>query len=137
MSFLKSIKASKHLKTLWIDGARVSDSSLLTLTSSCRALTELGVSKCVGVTDIGMMMGLARNCSNLKALNLACCGFVTDAAISAVAQSCLNLESLQLESCHLITEKGLQSLGCYSKRLQELDLTDCDGVNDRGKREDT
>ncbi|KAJ4900653.1 F-box family protein [Raphanus sativus] len=132
VSFLQSIKALKHLKTLWIDGARVSDSSLLTLTSSCRALTELGVSKCVGVTDIGMMMGLARNCSNLKALNLACCGFVTDAAISAVAQSCLNLESLQLESCHLITEKGLQSLGCYSKRLQELDLTDCDGVNDRG-----
>ncbi|KAH0923513.1 hypothetical protein HID58_023531 [Brassica napus] len=121
----------KHLKTLWIDGARVSDSSLLTLSASCRALTELGVSRCVGVTDIGMM-GLARNCSNLKALNLACCGFVTDAAISAVAQSCLNLESLQLESCHLITEKGLQSLGCYSKRLQELDLTDCDGVNDRG-----
>nr|VDD39093.1 unnamed protein product [Brassica oleracea] len=130
-SFLHNIKALKHLKTLWIDGARVSDSSLLTLASNCRALTELGVSRCVGVTDIGMM-GLARNCSNLKALNLACCGFVTDAAISAVAQSCLNLESLQLESCHLITEKGLQSLGCYSKRLQELDLTDCDGVNDRG-----
>ncbi|CAH8324579.1 unnamed protein product [Eruca vesicaria subsp. sativa] len=131
VSFLQNIKALKHLKTLWIDGARVSDSSLLTLTSSCRALTDIGVSRCVDVSDIGMM-GLARNCSNLKALNLACCGFVTDAAISAVAQSCLNLESLQLESCHLITEKGLQSLGCYSKRLQELDLTDCDGVNNRG-----
>ncbi|CAF1924697.1 unnamed protein product [Brassica napus] len=65
-----NIKPLKHLKTLWIDGARVSDSSLLTLTSSCRALPELGVSRCVGVTDGGM--GLARNCSNLKALNLAC-----------------------------------------------------------------
>ncbi|CAF2036211.1 BnaA09g03940D [Brassica napus] len=124
-------QSSKHLKTLWIDGARVSDSSLLTLSSSCRSLTDIGVSKCVGVTDIGIT-GLARNCINLKTLNLACCGFVTDAAISAVAQSCRNLETLKLESCHMITEKGLQSLGCYSKHLQELDLTDCYGVNDRG-----
>ena len=132
LSFLHNIKALKHLKTLWIDGARVSDSSLLTLSSSCRPLTDIGVSKCVGVTDIGIT-GLARNCINLKTLNLACCGFVTDAAISAVAQSCRNLETLKLESCHMITEKGLQSLGCYSKHLQELDLTDCYGVNDRGK----
>ncbi|KAH0908614.1 hypothetical protein HID58_031935 [Brassica napus] len=131
LSFLHNIKALKHLKTLWIDGARVSDSSLLTLSSSCRSLTDIGVSKCVGVTDIGVV-GLARNCINLKTLNLACCGFVTDAAISAVAQSCRNLETLKLESCHMITEKGLQSLGCYSKHLQELDLTDCYGVNDRG-----
>ncbi|KAG2316572.1 hypothetical protein Bca4012_067432 [Brassica carinata] len=130
-SFLHNIKALKHLKTLWIDGARVSDSSLLTLSSSCRSLTDIGVSKCEGVTDIGMT-GLARNCLNLKTLNLACCGFVTDAAISAVARSCRNLETLKLESCHMITEKGLQSLGCYSKLLQELDLTDCYGVNDRG-----
>ncbi|KAG2278568.1 hypothetical protein Bca4012_041110 [Brassica carinata] len=131
LSFLHNIKALKHLKTLWIDGARVSDSSLLTLSSSCRSLTDIGVSKCVGVTDIGVV-GLARNCINLKTLNLACCGFVTDAAISAVAQSCRNLETLTLESCHMITEKGLQSIGCYSKHLQELDLTDCYGVNDRG-----
>ncbi|ESQ32218.1 hypothetical protein EUTSA_v10003812mg [Eutrema salsugineum] len=131
VSFLQHIKALKHLKTLRIDGARVSDSSLLTLSSSCRSLTEIGVSRCVDVTDIGMM-GLARNSLNLKTLNLACCEFVTDAAISAVAKSCKNLETLILESCHLITEKGLHSLGCYSKLLQELDLTDCYGVNDRG-----
>uniref|UniRef100_A0A1J3IH99 F-box/LRR-repeat protein 3 n=1 Tax=Noccaea caerulescens TaxID=107243 RepID=A0A1J3IH99_NOCCA len=130
-TFLHHLKALKHLKTLKINGARVSDSSLLTLSSSCRSLTEIGVSRCVDVTDIGMI-GLARNCLNLKSLNLACCGFVTDVAISAVAQSCRNLETLKLESCHLITEKGLQSLGCYSKLLQELDLTDCYGVNDRG-----
>ncbi|CAE6123355.1 unnamed protein product [Arabidopsis arenosa] len=130
-SFLQYIKALKHLKTIWIDGAHVSDSSLVTLSSSCRSLMEIGLSRCVDVTDIGMM-GLARNCLNLKTLNLACCGFVTDVAISAVAQSCRNLETLKLESCHLITEKGLQSLGCYSKLLQELDLTDCYGVNDRG-----
>lgn len=132
LSFLQNIKALKHLKTLWIDGARVSDTSLLTISSSCRSLTDIGVSKCEGVTDIGMT-GLARNCLNLKTLNLACCRFVTDAAISAVAQSCRNLETFKLESCHMITEKGLHSLGCYSKHLRELDLTDCYGVNDRGK----
>lgn len=131
LSFLQNIKALKHLKTLWIDGARVSDTSLLTISSSCRSLTDIGVSKCEGVTDIGMT-GLARNCLNLKTLNLACCRFVTDAAISAVAQSCRNLETFKLESCHMITEKGLHSLGCYSKHLRELDLTDCYGVNDRG-----
>ncbi|KFK26555.1 hypothetical protein AALP_AA8G263800 [Arabis alpina] len=130
-SVLQHIKALKHLKTICIDGARVSDSSLETLSSSCRSLTEVGMSRCVHVTDIGMM-GLARYCLNLKTLNLACCGFVTDVAISAVAVSCRNLETLKLESCHKITEKGLQSLGSYSKLLQELDLTDCYGVNDRG-----
>jgi F-box/leucine-rich repeat protein 2/20 len=130
-SFLKYIKGLKHLKTIWIDGAHVSDSSLVSLSSSCRSLMEIGLSRCVDVTDIGMI-SLARNCLNLKTLNLACCGFVTDVAISAVAQSCRNLGTLKLESCHLITEKGLQSLGCYSMLVQELDLTDCYGVNDRG-----
>jgi F-box/leucine-rich repeat protein 2/20 len=132
-SFLKYIKGLKHLKTIWIDGAHVSDSSLVSLSSSCRSLMEIGLSRCVDVTDIGMI-SLARNCLNLKTLNLACCGFVTDVAISAVAQSCRNLGTLKLESCHLITEKGLQSLGCYSMLVQELDLTDCYGVNDRGNR---
>ncbi|KAG2267795.1 hypothetical protein Bca52824_062350 [Brassica carinata] len=134
-----NIKPLKHLKTLWIDGARVSDSSLLTLTSSCRALPELGVSRCVGVTDGGM--GLARNCSNLKALNLACCGFATDAAISAVVQSCLNLDVTPsvFESSILLTvmalmirDKGIFHIGSKCSKLLELDLYRCAGFGDDG-----
>ncbi|KAF3595835.1 hypothetical protein DY000_02025939 [Brassica cretica] len=152
-----NIKPLKHLKTLWIDGARISDSSLLTLTSSCRALPELGVSRCVGVTDGGM--GLARNCSNLKALNLACCGFATDAAISAVVQSCLNLDvtpsvfessilltglsneyiskcshllRLKLGLCANVSDKGIFHIGSKCSKLLELDLYRCAGFGDDG-----
>lgn len=83
MSFLYNIKVLKYFKILWIDGVCVFDFFFLILSFSCRFLIDIGVSKCVGVMDIGII-GLVCNCINLKILNLACCGFVIDVVIFVV-----------------------------------------------------
>ncbi|XVE63090.1 hypothetical protein DITRI_Ditri06bG0171900 [Diplodiscus trichospermus] len=130
-SFLHSIKNLKHLQLIRIDGARISDSSFQVISTNCKSLVEIGLSKCVGVTNLGIMR-LVSGCINLSVLNLTCCHSITDAAISAIANSCRNLVCLKLESCNMITEKGLCQLGSFCLLLKEIDLTDCGGVNDKG-----
>lgn len=72
-------------------------------------------------------------CGNLRTLDLTCCRFITDAAISTISYSCPNLVCLKLESCDMVTEIGLYQLGSKCLMLEELDLTDCFGMNDIGK----
>ncbi|KAM7278494.1 hypothetical protein ACFE04_005628 [Oxalis oulophora] len=130
-SFVNCLKNVKHLKTLSLDGCQISDFDFETLSTSCKWLIGIGLSKCLGVTNKGIMQ-LVSGQFDLKNLNLTCCDSITDAAISALADSCRNLESLKMESCIMITEKGIFQLGSFCLRLKELDLTDCCGVNDRG-----
>ncbi|KAL7259582.1 hypothetical protein ACSBR1_005467 [Camellia fascicularis] len=125
------LKELKDLNTIRVDGARVSDSSFQIISTNCKFLVDIGLSKCKGVTGTGLMLLVSAN-PNLKIINLTCCDSITDAAISAIAYSCRNLLCLKLESCNLLTEKSLESLGSCSLLLKELDLTDCSGVNDAG-----
>ncbi|KAJ4968632.1 hypothetical protein NE237_015333 [Protea cynaroides] len=121
----------KHLKSISLYAARVSDWSLGTIGNNCKHLVEIGLSKCTGVTDLGIEM-LVPGLAGLKILDLTCCHLITDVALSAIADSCKNLLCLNLESCTLITYMGLGRLGSCCPLLEELDLTDCLGVNDAG-----
>uniref|UniRef100_A0A2P2IT30 F-box/LRR-repeat protein 15-like leucin rich repeat domain-containing protein n=1 Tax=Rhizophora mucronata TaxID=61149 RepID=A0A2P2IT30_RHIMU len=131
-TLIHCMKALKKLKTIRIDGARVPDVVFHIFSRNCKSLTEIGFSKCIGVTNIGILQ-LVFGCANLRVLNLTCCHSITDIAISAVAESCRSLVCLKLEACNLITEKSLEQLGKFCSLLEELDLTDCCGVSDRGK----
>ncbi|KAL3538208.1 hypothetical protein ACH5RR_001574 [Cinchona calisaya] len=119
------------LKTLNVDGARIAPSSFQIISTSCNFLVEIGLGKCKGVTDKGILQ-LLSGCINLKIINLTCCSDITDLAITGIAESCQNLVCLKLECCNLLTEKSLYSLGSFSCLLEELDLTDCSGINDVG-----
>ncbi|XVF06007.1 hypothetical protein REPUB_Repub06bG0011000 [Reevesia pubescens] len=130
-TLLHWIKNLNNLEMIRIDGARISESSFEFISSNCKSLVEIGLSKCVGVTNMGIMR-LVSGCINLRVLNLTCCRFITDAAISSIADSCRTLVCLKLESCNMITEKGLCQLGSFCLLLKEIDLTDCNGVNDKG-----
>ncbi|PSS19616.1 F-box/LRR-repeat protein [Actinidia chinensis var. chinensis] len=130
-TLLYSLTELKNLKTISVDGAQVSGSSFHMICTNCKFLVEIGMSKCKGVTDTGLIQ-LASACPNLKILNLTCCDSITDAAISAITESCRNLSCLKAESCNLLTEKSLDVLGSRSLLLKDLDLTDCSGVNDAG-----
>ncbi|XP_022747132.1 F-box/LRR-repeat protein 3-like [Durio zibethinus] len=130
-TLLHWIKNLKHLEMIRIDGAKFSESSFQVFSTNCKSLVEIGLTKCVGVTDMGIMR-LVSGCFNLRILNLTCCHSITDAAISAIANSCRKLLCLKLETCNMITEMGLCQLGSFCFLLQEIDLTDCCGVNDKG-----
>ncbi|XWS42358.1 hypothetical protein CRYUN_Cryun16bG0007700 [Craigia yunnanensis] len=130
-TLLHWIKNLKHLEMIRIDGARISETSFEVISTNCKSLVEIGLSKCVGVTNVGILR-LVSGCINLRILNLTCCHSITDAAISAIANSCRNLVCLKLETCNMITKKGLCQLGSFCLLLEEIDLTDCCGVNDKG-----
>ncbi|XP_057439331.1 F-box/LRR-repeat protein 3 isoform X2 [Lotus japonicus] len=123
------LETLKCLSIIRIDGVRVSDFILQTIGTNCKSLVELGLSKCTGVTDIGITQ-IVSGCGNLKMIDLTCCRYVSDAAISAIADSCPYLVCLKLESCDMVTENGLYRLGSNCLLLEELDLTDCSGMND-------
>lgn len=129
---VKCLKNLNQLSILRIDGVRVSDFILLTIGTNCKSLVELGLSKCVGVNNMGIMH-LVSGCGSLKTLDLTCCRFITDAAISTIADSCPGLVCLKLESCDMVTENCLYQLASNCLLLEELDLTDCSGINDIGK----
>ncbi|PWA55128.1 F-box family protein [Artemisia annua] len=125
-----TLKDLKHLKTIRVDGARVTDSFFQIISTNCLFLVEVGLSRCEGVNDLGIMQ-LAYGSPTLKILDLTCCNNLTDIAISAVAHSCTKLLCLKLESCSLLTEKSFTYLGSSCHSLEELDLTEC-CVNDIG-----
>ncbi|KAI3774414.1 hypothetical protein L1987_48969 [Smallanthus sonchifolius] len=126
----QNFKDLKHLKTIRVDGARVNDSFFQIISNNCLFLVEVGLSKCEGVNDAGVMQ-LAYGHPGLKLLDLTCCNDLTDMAISAIAHSCTKLVCLKLESCSLLTEKSFSFLGSSCVLLEELDLTEC-CVNDKG-----
>ncbi|KAL4588396.1 hypothetical protein LXL04_001280 [Taraxacum kok-saghyz] len=125
-----NLKDLKHLKTVRVDGARISDTFFHILSTNCLCLVEIGLSKCEGVNDTGIVK-LVSGHPNLKILDLTCCDDITDLAISAIAHSCTKLSCLKLESCCLLTEKSFSYLGSSCPLLEELDLTEC-SVNDKG-----
>ncbi|KGN66042.1 F-box/LRR-repeat protein 3 isoform X1 [Cucumis sativus] len=126
-----SLKNLKCLKAIRLDGTQLSSTFFNVISVHCEYLVELGLSKCLGVTDANIIQLISR-CISLKVLNLTCCHSITDAAISKTATSCLKLMSLKLESCNMITERSLDQLALNCPSLEELDLTDCCGVNDKG-----
>jgi hypothetical protein len=126
------LKNLNQLSIIRINGVRVSDFILQIIGTNCKSLVELGLSKCIGVTNMGIMQ-VVSGCGNLKTLDLTCCRFITDAAIATIANSCTYLTCLKLESCDMVTEVGLYQLGLSCLMLEEIDLTDCSGMNDIGK----
>uniref|UniRef100_A0A9I9DA16 F-box/LRR-repeat protein 15-like leucin rich repeat domain-containing protein n=1 Tax=Cucumis melo TaxID=3656 RepID=A0A9I9DA16_CUCME len=125
------LKNLKCLKAIRLDGTQLSSTFFNVISDHCEYLVELGLSKCLGVTDANIIQLISR-CISLKVLNLTCCHSITDAAISKTATSCQKLMSLKLESCNMITERSLDQLALNCPLLEELDLTDCCGVNDKG-----
>ncbi|KAL2514934.1 F-box family protein [Forsythia ovata] len=131
VTFLYQFKDLKKLRSLRIDGARVSDTSFQIIGANCKVLVEIGMGKCRGVSDTCIIQ-LVSGCVNLKVFNLTCCSDLTDSAIRAIAESCRDLSCLKLECCNLLSQKSLEYLGSHCVLLEEIDLTDCSGINDIG-----
>ncbi|KAI9081007.1 hypothetical protein K1719_036987 [Acacia pycnantha] len=107
ISLVECLKNLQNLTVIRIDAVQVSDLALQIIGTGCKSLLEIGLSKCIGVTNIGIMQ-LVSGCD-----------------------SCPHLICLMLESCDMVTEKSFYDLGSRCLLLEELDLTECSGINDR------
>ena len=67
--------------------------------------------------DDAVVGAVVATCSQLSALNLACCGKITDAAVVAVASGCKQLTTLNLDSCSNITDAAVQAVASACPHL--------------------
>ncbi|PWZ25934.1 F-box/LRR-repeat protein 3 [Zea mays] len=121
------------LTVLRLDGLEIFASNLQAIGSTCKNLVEIGLSKCNGVTDDGIVSLVAR-CRDLRTIDVTCCHLLTNAALAAIAENCRKIECLRLESCPFVSEKGLESIATLCSDLKEIDLTDC-RINDAALRQ--
>ena len=126
-----SLQNLKILQAIRLDGCAIGEANLSLIGSGCKELKELSLSKCQGVTDVGVV-GVVAACTGLRKLDLTCCREITDIALEAIATNCKGLLSLKMENCLSVTDGGLVSIGRNLFHLEELDLTDCN-LNDDGK----
>ena len=118
------------LTVLRLDGLEIFASNLQAIGSTCKNLVEIGLSKCNGVTDDGIV-SLVAHCCDLRTIDVTCCHLLTNDALAAIAENCRKIECLRLESCPFISEKGLEPIATLCSHLKEIDLTDC-RINDAG-----
>ncbi|PKA54941.1 F-box/LRR-repeat protein 3 [Apostasia shenzhenica] len=123
LSQLSLIKPT--LKMLKLDGLEVSDASLDSIGANSINLVEIGLSKCRGVRDEGILK-LLSCCTSLRTIDLTCCHLLTDHALFAIANHCTKLSCLRLEACSLMTANGFEQIVKSCSELKEIDLTDCD-----------
>ena len=98
-----------------------------------RKLKHLDLSRCTGLTDVGIQ-SLAERVPDLEGLELAGCTTLTDGALTELIDSVPNLTHLDLEDLAELTNFALQNLSkapCKS-RLQHLSISYCEKLGDTG-----
>ncbi|KAJ4830695.1 hypothetical protein Tsubulata_028412 [Turnera subulata] len=123
LSLAKSLEKLSMLQSVKLDGCMVTSVGLKAIGNLCVSLTELSLSKCLGVTDEGLSSVVTKH-KDLRKLDITCCRNITDVSIAHIASSCANLTSLRMESCTLVPREAFVLIGQRSLFLEELDLTD-------------
>ncbi|EPS67415.1 hypothetical protein M569_07360 [Genlisea aurea] len=125
-----TLKKLSMLQSIKLDGCNVTCQGLKAIGNWCVSLSELSLSKCVGVTDEGLASLVAKH-KDLRHLDITCCKRITHVSLAHVTNSCTSLASLRMESCTSVTPEAFVLIGQRLPMLEELDLTDNE-VDDEG-----
>jgi len=132
LALADSLQTLSTLQSIKLDGCQVTCSGLKAIGNWCVSLTEISLSKCMGVTDEGLSSLVTKH-RELKKLDITCCRKITHFSIAHITNSCTSLTSLRMESCVLVSKEAFVLIGQRCHFLEELDLTDNE-VDDEGLR---
>lgn len=130
LALADSLKKLSMLQSVKLDGCTVTSAGLKAIGNHCVSLSELSLSKCLGVTDDDLSSLVAKH-RDLKKLDLTCCRKITDVSIAHITSSCANLTSLRMESCSLVPREAFVLIGERCQFLEVLDVTDNE-IDDEG-----
>ncbi|KAG8377089.1 hypothetical protein BUALT_Bualt09G0132100 [Buddleja alternifolia] len=130
LALVNSLQKLSKLQYIKLDGCQVTCSGLEAIGKWCISLTELSLSKCVGVTDEGLSSIVTKH-KDLKKLDVTCCRKISHVSLARITNSCTSLVSLKMESCSLILAEAFVLIGQRCPLLEELDLTDNE-IDDEG-----
>jgi len=109
---------------------KVVDPALLLLASAadmCASLTDLDVSLCRHITDIGAI-AVAQQCRSLKRLRMGST-FLRNVSLNAFASSCPGLQTVSVPNCRDITDESIQNLAQLCPDLSRLILRGCSNLS--------
>jgi hypothetical protein len=128
--------SSAHLRTLRLEGPKVSDEAVEALLPRLPALEALSLCKCVRITDrtlaaVAAAAAAARASGSgaLSAFSLAWAPLVTDRGFAALGNGPI-WTSLQLHGLPQLGANGLAALGPSLAHLKQLQLWSCERVDD-------
>ena len=102
---------------------RASDLALEMVALRCaRALREMHVTDCAGVSDNGVRL-LAAGCPELRVLELRRCPCISSAALLEVAHRLPALEVLHVGGCPELDDAGVSAVATRCARLRSLDVS--------------
>ncbi|KAJ6922596.1 F-box/LRR-repeat protein 3 isoform X2 [Populus alba x Populus x berolinensis] len=130
LALANSLRSLAILQSVKLDGCPVTSAGLKAIGNWCISLSELSLSKCLGVTDEGLSSLVTKH-KDLKKLDITCCRKITDVSIAYITSSCTNLTSLRMESCTLVPSEAFVFIGQQCQFLEELDFTDNE-IDDKG-----
>ncbi|KAB5520175.1 hypothetical protein DKX38_024494 [Salix brachista] len=130
LALANSLNRLSMLQSVKLDGCAVTSAGLTAIGNWCISLSELSLSKCLGVTDEGLSSLVTKH-KDLKKLDITCCRKITGVSIAYITNSCTNLTSLRMESCTLVPSEAFVLIGQRCQFLEELDLTDNE-IDDEG-----
>ncbi|KAF9680082.1 hypothetical protein SADUNF_Sadunf06G0083100 [Salix dunnii] len=138
LALANSLTSLSTLQSVKLDGCPVTSAGLTTIENWCISLSELSLSKYLGVADEGLFSLVTKH-NDLKKLDTSCCGKITDVSIAYITSSCTNFTSLRMESCILVRSEafvfiGQQCLKSISKcsKLSSLKLGICVNISNMG-----
>ncbi|KAL1543626.1 F-box/LRR-repeat protein 3-like [Salvia divinorum] len=153
LALADSLQKLSMLQSIKLDGCKVTCSGLKAIGNWCVSLSEISLSKCLGVTDEGLSSLVTKH-KDLRKLDITCCRKITTEAFVLIGQRCQFLEeldvtdneindeglksistcsrlrSLKLGICLNITDEGLIHIGMSCSKLKEVDLYRSDGIGD-------
>lgn len=134
-SILSLARFCKNLETLIIGGCRdISDESIKSLATSCQSsLKNLRMDWCLNISNSSISFILTK-CRNLEALDIGCCGEVTDAVFHGLGamETEMRLKVLKISSCPKITVTGIGMLLDKCNSLEYLDVRSCPHMTKSG-----
>lgn len=109
-------------------GKQLDDHGLLILSSCCPSLTDLTLSYCTFITDVGLRY--LASCSKLSALKLNLTPRITGCGILSLVVGCRNLTLLHLIRCLNVTSvQWLEYLGKL-ETLEDLSIKNCRAIGE-------
>ncbi|KAK4590171.1 hypothetical protein RGQ29_020639 [Quercus rubra] len=109
-------------------GKQLDDHGLLILSSCCPSLTDLTLSYCTFITDVGLRY--LASCSKLSALKLNFTPRITGCGILSLVVGCGNLTLLHLIRCLNVTSvEWLEYLGKL-ETLEDLSIKNCRAIGE-------
>ncbi|KAK9130531.1 hypothetical protein Sjap_011018 [Stephania japonica] len=109
-------------------GKQLDDCGLNILSKHCPSLTDLTLTSCTVITDMGLSHLAA--CSNLTVLKLVFTPRITSCGILSLAMGCKNLTTLHLISCvNVSSVEWLEYLG-KANTLEDLLIKNCRAIGE-------